>query len=164
MAFRAGLFNIGVQGQLIMGAICAGYVGFAWQLPPVIHVLAALLAGVIGGAVWGGLAGWLKAVTGAHEVITTIMLNYVALYFLNYLLGVSGFQARGSNQAISQDGARTALLPHLLGSDPSCASTPGLIIAILAARRLLVAADPLDTRLLGCGRSAPTRSPPERPA
>jgi ABC-type uncharacterized transport system permease subunit len=131
VAFRAGLFNIGVQGQLIVGAICAGYIGFAFELPPVIHMLAALLAGVIGGAVWGGLAGWLKAATGAHEVISTIMLNYVALYFLNYLLGVSGFQAPGSNQAISKTVHGTARLPHLLGSDLRLHA--GLIIAVLAA-------------------------------
>ena len=131
VAFRAGLFNIGVQGQLIMGAICAGYVGFAFQLPHVLHVIAALLAGIIGGAVWGGLAGWLKARTGAHEVISTIMLNYVALYFLAYVLGVSGFQAPGSNQAVSRTVHGTARLPHLLGSDLRVHAA--LIIAAVAA-------------------------------
>ena len=88
LAFRAGLFNIGGQGQIIAGAICAGYVGFAWSLPPGLHVIVAVLAGALGGAVWGGIAGLLKARTGAHEVITTIMLNYVAFYLLGYLLGV----------------------------------------------------------------------------
>ena len=78
LAFRAGLFNIGGQGQIIIGAIFAGYVGFHWHLPAGIHVIAAILAGMLGGALWGGLAGWLKARTGAHEVITTIMLNYIA--------------------------------------------------------------------------------------
>jgi simple sugar transport system permease protein len=117
VAFRTGLFNIGVQGQMILGAIFAGYVGFAWQLPPVIHLVVALLAGVVGGAVWAGIAGWLKARTGAHEVITTIMLNYVALYFLNYLLGVSGFQKPGSNEAVSKPISGNARLPHLFGSN-----------------------------------------------
>ena len=131
VAFRAGLFNIGVQGQLIMGAICAGYVGFAFRLPHVIHLVAALLAGVVGGAVWGGLAGWLKARTGAHEVILTIMMNYIALYFLNYLLGVSGFQAPGSNQAISRRVHGTARLPHIFGANLSLHA--GVIIALLAA-------------------------------
>lgn len=131
VAFRAGLFNIGVQGQLIMGAICAGYVGFAFQLPPVLHVIVALMAGIIGGAVWAGLAGWLKARTGAHEVISTIMLNYIALYFLSYLLGVAGFQAPGSNQAISRNVHGTARLPHLLGSDLRLHAA--LLIAIAAA-------------------------------
>jgi len=131
IAFRAGLFNIGVQGQLIMGAICAGYVGFAFRLPQGLHVIVALMAGIIGGAVWAGLAGWLKARTGAHEVISTIMLNYIALYFLFYLLGVSGFQAPGSNQAISRNVHGSARLPHLLGSDLRLHAA--LLIALAAA-------------------------------
>ena len=131
LAFRSGLFNIGGQGQIIMGAICAGYVGFAWHLPTGIHLLVALIAGTLGGALWGGLAGWLKARTGAHEVITTIMLNYVALYLLVYLLSVSGFQRPGSNQAISKVVHPSARLPHLLGSDLRVHA--GLIVALLAA-------------------------------
>ncbi|MGH8963111.1 MAG: ABC transporter permease, partial [Jatrophihabitantaceae bacterium] len=113
VAFRAGLFNIGVQGQLIMGAICAGYVGFTYRLPAGIHLIVALIAGVVGGAIWGGLVGYLKAKTGAHEVITTIMLNYVALALLGYLLGVKGFQEPGSNEATSSPIRSTARLPHL---------------------------------------------------
>jgi len=131
LAFRAGLFNIGGQGQLIAGAICAGYVGFAWDLPVVVHLLVALVAGVAGGALWGGIAGWLKARTGAHEVISTIMLNYVALYLLFYLLSVSGFQSENSNQAISRPVEEDARLPHLLGS--SLTVNAGLIVALLAA-------------------------------
>src|SRR5439155_20691270 len=79
VAFRAGLFNIGAQGQLIAGAFAAGYVGFGVHLPTGMHLVAALAAGFLGGAAWGALVGWLKAQTGAHEVITTIMLNYVAV-------------------------------------------------------------------------------------
>jgi simple sugar transport system permease protein len=131
VAFRAGLFNIGAQGQLIIGAICAGYVGFAWHLPIVLHLLVALVAGIVGGALWGGLAGWLKARAGAHEVISTIMLNYVALYLLYYLLSVSGFQADGSNQAISRPVEDAARLPHLLGGGLSVNAS--LIVALLAA-------------------------------
>jgi ABC-type uncharacterized transport system permease subunit len=128
VAFRAGLFNIGVQGQLIMGAIAAGYVGFAISLPPFVHVVVALLAGMAAGAMWGGLVGLLKAVTGAHEVITTIMLNYVALGVLNYLLTVSGFQQPGGNEAISRVVKSTARLPHLFGDLHF-----GIIIALIAA-------------------------------
>lgn len=131
VAFRAGLFNIGGQGQLIAGAICSGYVGFAWTLPPVLHLLVALIAGVLGGAFWGGIAGWLKARTGAHEVISTIMLNYIALYLLFYLLSVEGFQATASNQAISRQVADSARLPRLLGSALSVNAS--LIVALLAA-------------------------------
>ncbi len=131
VAFRAGLFNIGGQGQLIAGAICAGYVGFTWHLPVVVHLLAAMVAGIIGGAIWGGIAGWLKARTGAHEVISTIMLNYIALYLLYYLLSVPGFQAPGSNQAISIPVGENSRFPRLLGSGLSVNGS--LIVALLAA-------------------------------
>jgi simple sugar transport system permease protein len=133
LAFRAGLFNIGGQGQIIAGAIAAGYVGFAWHLPSGLHVIVAVLAGALGGALWGGIAGFLKAKTGAHEVISTIMLNYVAFYLLSYLLGVNGFQKPNSNEAISRTVHHSALLPHLLGSNPKLRVNVGLLIAVAAA-------------------------------
>lgn len=78
-AFKGGLFNIGAQGQLVIGALLSAWIGFAVPgLPPVLHIMLALLAGVIGGALWGLIPGLLKAYTGAHEVISTIMLNYIA--------------------------------------------------------------------------------------
>jgi simple sugar transport system permease protein len=87
LAFRGGLFNIGAEGQLSVGALAAATVGFSVQgLPWPIHAIAALVGGVIGGALWAGIAGVLKARTGAHEVIVTIMLNYVALLGAGYLL------------------------------------------------------------------------------
>ncbi|GAB2482779.1 ABC transporter permease [Jatrophihabitans fulvus] len=128
VAFRAGLFNIGVQGQIIAGAICAGYVGFAWHLPVVIHVLAAIVAGVIGGAVWGGLVGVLKARAGVHEVISTIMLNYVAYYLLGYLLTLDGYQAPNQTEATSPRVDANADLPGLFGQVHF-----GLVLALLAA-------------------------------
>jgi simple sugar transport system permease protein len=85
-AFQAGLFNIGGQGQLLVGAIFAAYLGFAIEgLPFIIHMPLALLGGSLVGALWGGIAGALKAYTGAHEVITTIMLNYIAINLTDYL-------------------------------------------------------------------------------
>jgi simple sugar transport system permease protein len=131
LAFRAGLFNIGGQGQIILGAVFAGFVGFHWHLPLGIHVVAAVLAGIIGGALWGGLAGLLKARTGAHEVITTIMLNYVAFYLLEFLLSVRGFQAPPYGQAISNNIDPSARLPHLFGS--SMRVNASLFIALAAA-------------------------------
>lgn len=85
-AFKAGLFNIGGQGQLLIGAIIAAYVGFAIDgLPFIIHMPLALLAGAVAGGLYGAIAGALKAYTGAHEVITTIMLNFVAINITDYL-------------------------------------------------------------------------------
>ncbi len=85
-AFKGGLFNIGGQGQLLVGAIVAAYVGFAFEgLPFIIHMPLALLAGSLAGAGYAAIAGALKAYTGAHEVITTIMLNFVAINLTDYL-------------------------------------------------------------------------------
>ncbi|MCA1983555.1 ABC transporter permease [Nocardioides nematodiphilus] len=131
VAFRAGLFNIGGQGQIIIGAVFAGFVGFHWHLPAGIHLVAAVVAGLIGGALWGGLAGLLKARTGAHEVITTIMLNYVAINLLGYLLSVRGFQAPPYGQAIANPVDSNAQLPLLLGD--SMRVHAGLLLSIAAA-------------------------------
>jgi simple sugar transport system permease protein len=87
LGFRAGLFNIGAEGQLFMGAAASAYVGFAVTgLPAIIHIPLALLAGALGGAVWGFVPGFLKAKTGGHEVINTIMMNYIAFRLSEYLL------------------------------------------------------------------------------
>jgi ABC-type uncharacterized transport system permease subunit len=127
LAFRAGLFNIGAQGQLIIGAICAGYVGFTYDLPYGVHLVLALLAGIAGGAVWGAVAGLLKAKTGAHEVITTIMLNYVAASALLYLLTKDAFQRPGSDNPRSLPAADSALFPSI-GS-----THIGVLVALLVA-------------------------------
>jgi general nucleoside transport system permease protein len=127
LAFRAGLFNIGAQGQLVMGAIFAGYVGFSWDLPVGLHLIVALLAGLLGGAVWGGIAGVLKARSGAHEVITTIMLNYLATSVLLFALSKDSFQRPGSDNSQSPPVADSASFPSVLGVHT------GVILAFLAA-------------------------------
>ena len=86
LGLRAGLFNIGVEGQLLVGALCAAWIGFAVKLPAAIHLPLCMLAGIAGGALWGFLPGLLKAKRGVHEVITTIMLNYIAFYLTHYLV------------------------------------------------------------------------------
>lgn len=130
LAFRAGLFNIGAQGQIILGALFGAYVGFAWQLPWGLHLLLVIAAGLVGGAVWGGVVGLLKARTGAHEVIVTIMLNYVANFLLMYLLTLPAFQRPGSTNPISPFLAETALFPLLLG--PQFRLHAGFLLAIVA--------------------------------
>ncbi|GAA1404921.1 ABC transporter permease [Oerskovia jenensis] len=131
VGFRAGMFNIGAQGQVIMGAAIGGYVGFAWNLPPVLHLLLALLGGILAGGFWAGIAGFLKARTGAHEVIVTIMLNYVALYLVAWFLTTSAFTRPGSNQPKSPGVKDTAQLPLLLGDQFRL--NAGFLVAILAA-------------------------------
>jgi ABC-type uncharacterized transport system permease subunit len=129
LAFRAGLFNIGAQGQIILGAAFAGAVGFGMHLPPAIHLLAVILAGAIGGAIWGGIAGFLKAKTGAHEVIVTIMLNYIAISLVLYLLK-NQLKDPTSTNPISPQMDANAMFPLLLG--PNFRVHAGLIVAILA--------------------------------
>jgi len=116
LGFRAGLFNIGGQGQMLASAAAAGWVGFAFDLPAGIHLLVAVVAGAVAGALWAGIAGALKAYTGAHEVIVTIMLNYVAFYLLSYLLATPGLlQAPGSANPKTPPMKDTALYPKLFG-------------------------------------------------
>jgi ABC-type uncharacterized transport system permease subunit len=116
LAFRVGLFNIGAQGQIILGATLAGWIGFTLELPLGIHLLAAIVAGFVGGALWGGIAGILKAKRGAHEVIVTIMLNYIGLYLLLYLLSTPAFQRPGSNNPVSPQIAESAAYPLIFGT------------------------------------------------
>ncbi|KOS69402.1 branched-chain amino acid ABC transporter permease [Lysinibacillus contaminans] len=85
-AFRTGLFNIGVEGQLIIGWLAAAWVGYAFELPKIIHLPLALLAAAVAGAFWAFIAGFLKAKFKVHEVIATIMLNYTALYIANAVI------------------------------------------------------------------------------
>ncbi|GAA0417607.1 hypothetical protein Aca07nite_07350 [Actinoplanes capillaceus] len=111
LAFRGGLFNIGAQGQAVLGCIAAGVAGFTFGLPIVLNLIVAVVAGVLGGALWGFIPGLLKARTGAHEVITTIMLNYTAGLFLAWLVIQQGIQAPGRSDAISKAVAESAQLP-----------------------------------------------------
>ena len=90
-AFRCGMFNIGGQGQYTVGAIMAVWVGSSLpQLPSLVHILAAVVAGALTGAAWAGIAGILKALVGTHEVIATIMLNWIAVWVGVFLFGLNG--------------------------------------------------------------------------
>ena len=117
LAFRSGLFNIGAQGQFIFGAIGASYVGFAYELPPLIHVPLVLIAGIVLGGLFGGFVGLLKAKTGAHEVIVTIMLNYIASLFILWLLKTKAFLREERQDPIAPEVNSSAQLPKLLGGD-----------------------------------------------
>ena len=132
LPYRAGLFNIGAQGQLIGGAILATWLGYDVSMPVVVHVVVCVIGGFVGGAVIGWLTGEIKARTGAHEVIVTIMLNYVMLYFLAYLLSSQSLmQASGSPNPITPPIASNAHLPLLFGS--SLRINAGFLIALACA-------------------------------
>jgi ABC-type uncharacterized transport system permease subunit len=140
LAFRVGLFNIGGRGQIIVGAAVAGWISWSFPMPFFVHMLVATIGAIVGGAVWGGLVGLLKARTGAHEVIVTIMLNYVAFYLVAFLLRTPGaLQANGSNNPISPPADATAAYPTLtqlitaLGGPPTAFRVHfGFILVILA--------------------------------
>ncbi len=117
IGFQAGLFNIGANGQMHMGGMAALYVGFSVDAPAVVLIPLCLVAAIVGGGIWGAIPGLLKARTGAHEVITTIMFNFIALFFVSYLLTTSVFQAEGRNDPISEPVNDAAELPRLFGSD-----------------------------------------------
>jgi general nucleoside transport system permease protein len=132
LGFRAGLFNIGGEGQVIAGGLAAGYVGFSVHgLPGFIELPLALIAAFVAGAVWGFVPGLLKARTGAHEVITTIMLNYVAIFLTGYFLTTKLFQRPGRSDAISRVVDPGAVLPGLAALNLRVHS--GAILALVMA-------------------------------
>jgi len=132
LGFRVGLFNIGGTGQLVSGVIWATFVATRMELPPVIHFVVAIVAAIVGSALVGAFVGFLKARTGANEVITTIMLNYVIVSFFNHLLLdnnlLQGATAGGHTK--SDPAFETARLPYLLGE--SFALNLGFILSIIA--------------------------------
>jgi simple sugar transport system permease protein len=134
IGFQAGLFNIGANGQILIGGMFALVVGFQFHLPMIIHIPLAIIAALIGGAIWGGIPGYLRAKTGAHEVITTIMLNYVALRLVDYLLTVKFFQLEGRSDPVSKSVLASARYPKLIDFlNARYRVHIGIIIALLAA-------------------------------
>lgn len=136
VGFRAGLFNIGAQGQIIIGAIVAAWLGFAVDLPPVIHLLVAVLGGAIGGAVWAGIPGVLKARFGANEVIVTIMLNYIAVYLISYVLKLPTFNPGRTGQRspnVGADAVYPLLIPSSWFPGVNIRLHLGFLVAIAAA-------------------------------
>jgi len=133
LGFRSGLFNIGVEGQLYMGAAAATFVGFSVTgLPIYIHLPLAILAGALAGGIWGFIPGWLKAKTGGHEVINTIMMNWIAINFTGWLLTSGPLQRPNSGgNPISPEVLPTAQMPRLF-ADPIRFHI-GFFIALLIA-------------------------------
>lgn len=116
LAFRVGLFNIGGRGQILIACAVAGLLTFNLNLPMFLQLPITLAAGIAGGAIWGGIVGLLKARTGAHEVILTIMLNYVAFYLVTWMVRTPGILQRpAGDQPISAATPANAQFPDLLG-------------------------------------------------
>ncbi len=134
LGFRCGLFNIGAEGQYFIGGLASVFVGYSLKgLPWFVHLPLALAAGMAGGAFWAAIVGFLKAKTGAHEVINTIMFNYIAYQLADYLLGVGGPMARpGDSRPISPEIEPSAYLPQLFPNDPSTTVNVGLFLALAA--------------------------------
>jgi simple sugar transport system permease protein len=136
-AFKAGLFNIGAEGQLLVGGITAGWVGtWAWvaDVPPIIAIPVIFLAGTTGGLIWGYIPGLLRAETGAHEVITTIMLNSIALFGTRWLVNSRDpviLRDTSATVPRTEAIAPSAVLPEFVASQPNLHL--GLIVLVLVA-------------------------------
>jgi len=110
-AFKTGLFNIGAEGQFIIGALVAALAGYLLHLPPVIHVVVVFAVACFAAGLWGGIAGWLKARFGINEVISTIMLNWIAFYLSNYVVSMNGFKNPDNDASMKiLDSARIDIL------------------------------------------------------
>jgi simple sugar transport system permease protein len=133
LAFRAGLFNIGGTGQIVFGMIAAVVISTRFEGSTVLHMVIAVVVAVIAAALWGGLVGVLKARTGAHEVILTIMFNYIAIGLFSFLLRTEGLlrEEKGGGTPKSDSPAATALFPKVFGG--AMELHWGFVLAILAA-------------------------------
>lgn len=131
LAFRGGLFNIGVEGQIFVGSIATVLVGTKLQAPAIIHLPLTLLAGTLAGAVWAAIPGYLKAKYGAHEVITTIMTNYIATRIITWSIGARG-PLRKVTSVVPETNSlfETARLPNLIADTRL---NIGFLIALLLA-------------------------------
>lgn len=129
LAFRAGLFNIGAEGQLLVGGLFAGALGARMNVPAAIEIPLLILAGLLGGGAWGALAGWMKARLHANEIISTLMLNFVALSLANYLVSgpLRSSLASGNELAPLRAGG---MLPVLI---PDTRLTVALLLAVAIA-------------------------------
>ncbi len=135
VTFRAGLFNIGGTGQMLMGGMGAVYVGFSMNGPGIIQVPLGVIAGMVLGMAWGIIPGLLKARSGVHEVIATIMLNFIAGSLVLWMLKTDTFGREGRNDPISKLVAPEGRLPRLFGflDRPELRAHIGFLIAIAAA-------------------------------
>ncbi|WP_026925541.1 ABC transporter permease [Glycomyces arizonensis] len=134
LAFRAGLFNIGAQGQLVFGMLGALIVGFGLDLPAIVHIPLAVVAGAVAGAAFGSVPGVLKATTGAHEVISSIMLNNIAALFLVWAIGTGFLHSATRSELVTKPVDDSAIMPGILAPiDDDLRVNYSLVIGAAAA-------------------------------
>ena len=134
-SFRTGVFNIGAEGQFVVGSIAACTVGILFDLPAPIHILLCIAVAVAAGAVWGIIVGFLKVKRGINEVLSYIMFNWIAFYLSNYIVNLSAIHRTGGGEA-SKDVADSAriLAPEFITKLTRCtAANWGIVIAVAAA-------------------------------
>ncbi|KXK12511.1 MAG: ABC transporter permease [Chloroflexi bacterium OLB14] len=130
IGFRAGLFNIGAEGQFFIGALCSAFIGYSIKdLPMIIHLPLALLGGALGGAIWGMIPGYLKARFGAHEVVNTIMMNWIAFRLSDWLL--KGPMQASNFRPVTPNVFASAELPRFF--EAPLRFNLGFFLALLAA-------------------------------
>ncbi|MFA9463403.1 MAG: ABC transporter permease [Velocimicrobium sp.] len=127
-AYRCGLINIGIEGQLYIGGLFCAIAGIYIKLPSYLHIPLCLIAGFLGGAIWGGIVGILKTKLKANEMITTVMMNYIAIYFVSFMVNNPIKEKKGSYPQSEQILA-SAQLPRLI---PKTQLTIGFILGIIA--------------------------------
>ncbi len=134
LGFQGGLFNIGAEGQYFVAGLVTVFVGYAVTgLPGIIHLPLALLAGAVGGGIWGAIPGLLKAKTGAHEVINTIMMNYIAFRLAEFMLDANGPMARGDGRPVSPEIQPSAYLPQFFPNQIEIRVNTGFLLALAVA-------------------------------
>ncbi|MEG1254178.1 ABC transporter permease [Clostridium sp.] len=132
IAFRCGLFNIGVAGQFVLGMVAAALVGTIPGLSPIVHIPLIMISGIVAGGIWGGIPGFLKAKFGTSEVINTIMMNYISIAFANYIILRTAFGVPG--KAATPIIQESAMLTRFVeGSSANTSLFIGIIAAILMA-------------------------------
>jgi ABC-type uncharacterized transport system permease subunit len=153
LAFRAGLFNIGAQGQFLMGALGSVTVGVALnEASPFVAIPAALLAGAAAGALWGFIPGFLKAISGAHEVVTTIMLNYVAVATIAWAVSGPLDQPGSPSPITAQVG--NAALPVIIGRNGHLGALVALAAVVAVAWLLFRTTRGFEIRTVGANPDA----------
>ena len=133
-SFRTGVFNIGAEGQFVVGSLAATVIGITVDLPPILHVPLCLLAAAAAGAIWSAFVGLLKVKRGINEVLSFIMMNWIAFYLSNYVVNLKGIKAEGKEATVDILESAEILLPLSVRQMTGCKSVNyGIILAIIAA-------------------------------